>query len=233
MEREKLFRETFEQAAVGIVHTSLRGTILRVNQRTCAMLGYTPAQLRGLNFLDITHAEDLPSNVREFKRALAGEFDSYRVEQRLLCKDQRHVWVSMSVALKRGATRLPDYSIVVIDDISARKHAEADALEARVTLQEQLTRLEQRSQQSEAALQAQSEAAAQARGQAGAGVRRGNCARRRRRCRARMPSSPWKVATDSLTGLANRRSFSRRIEQAASALRSSRKPYGPDSVGPG
>jgi PAS domain S-box-containing protein len=85
MEREKLFRETFELAAVGFVHTSLRGTILRTNQRACSLLGYSAAELRGLNFLDITHAEDVPNNVREFKRALAGEFDTYKLEQRLRC----------------------------------------------------------------------------------------------------------------------------------------------------
>jgi len=225
MEREKLFRETFEQAAVGIVHTSLRGTILRVNQRAYAMLGYTPAQLRGLNFLDITHAEDLPNNVREFKRALAGEFDSYRLEQRLLCKDQRYAWVSMSVALKRGATRLPDYSIVVIEDISAQKHAEADFLKTRDALQKRLTLLEQRLQQSETALQAQGEAALQAQAkqalESAAALREAQAALQTANAKLAVES-----ATDHLTGLANRRSFSRRIEQAASALRSARKPYG-------
>lgn len=225
MEREKLFRETFEQAAVGIVHTSLRGTILRVNPRACAMLGYTTAQLRGLNFLDITHAEDLPANVREFKLALAGQFDSYRLEQRLLCKDQRYAWVSMSVALKRGATRLPDYSIVVIDDISAQKHAGAELLKARDALKEQLRQLEQRAQQSEAALQVQSEAALQAQAKQAL-----ESAAQLREAQASLQSANAKLAvesaTDHLTGLPNRRSFSRRIEQAAGALRSSRKPYG-------
>jgi diguanylate cyclase (GGDEF)-like protein/PAS domain S-box-containing protein len=231
MEREKLFRETFELAAVGIVHTSLRGTILRINQRGSAMLGYSVAQLRGLNFLDITHAEDLPNNVREFKRALAGEFDSYRLEQRLLCKDQHYAWVSMSVSLKRSATRLPDYSIVVIDDISAKKHAEADLLKARDTLQERLTEQEQRLRESNDALQAQVKQAFEA----DAALRQGQVELRAaqvelRAAQAALHASNAKLAaesaTDDLTGLPNRRSFSRRIEQAASALRLSRKPYG-------
>lgn len=231
MEREKLFRETFELAAVGIVHTSLRGTILRINQRGSAMLGYSVAQLRGLNFLDITHAEDLPNNVREFKRALAGEFDSYCLEQRLLCKDQHYAWVSMSVSLKRSATRLPDYSIVVIDDISAKKHAEADLLKARDTLQERLTEQEQRLRESNDALQAQVKQAFEA----DAALRQGQVELRGaqvelRAAQAALHASNVKLAaesaTDDLTGLPNRRSFSRRIEQAASALRLSRKPYG-------
>jgi diguanylate cyclase (GGDEF)-like protein/PAS domain S-box-containing protein len=231
MEREKLFRETFDQAAVGIVHTSLRGTILRMNQRACAMLGYTPAQLRGLNFLDITHAEDLPNNVREFKRALAGQFDSYRLEQRLLCKDQRYAWVSLSVALKRGATRLPDYSIVVIDDISAKIHAAAEFLKARDALQEGLAQLERRLQESEAALQAQVKQALES----DAALRQGQVELHQaqvelREAQVALHSANAKLAadsaTDDLTALPNRRSFSRRIEQAASALRLSRKPYG-------
>ena len=68
MEREKLFRDTFEQAPIGIIHTSLHGLILRMNQRACALLGYSPAELRELSIPSITHPEDLQQNIREFKR---------------------------------------------------------------------------------------------------------------------------------------------------------------------
>ncbi len=232
MEREKLFRETFEQAAVGIIHTSLRGTILRINQRACAMLGYSVAQLRGLNFLDITHSEDLPNNVREFKRALAGEFDSYRLEQRLQCRDRRYAWVSLSVSLKRGATRLPDYSIVVVEDISAYKQAESDFSKERAALQERLSQLEQRLRESGDALQAHDKQALEA----AAALREAHdkqaleAAAALREAQAALQASNARLAAegaaDCLTGLSNRRTFSRRIEQAASALRMSRKPYG-------
>ena len=118
MEREKLFRDTFEQAPVGIVHTSLHGLILRMNQRACALLGYSAAELRELSIPGITHPEDLQQNIREFKRTLAGEIESYRLEQRLLAKDKRYVRVALSVAIKRAPTRQPDYNIVAIEDLS-------------------------------------------------------------------------------------------------------------------
>ena len=130
MEREKLFRDTFELAAVGIVHTTLHGAILRVNQRACLMLGYTPAELRELSFPALAHPDDLPRNIREFKRALAGEIDSYRVEQRLRCKDQHYASVNLSISLRRTGSRQSDYSIVVIEDISAEKQAGTEALKA-------------------------------------------------------------------------------------------------------
>jgi diguanylate cyclase len=118
MEREKLFRDTFEQAPVGIVHTSLHGLILRMNQRACALLGYSAAELRELSIPSITHPEDLQQSIREFKRTLAGEIESYRLEQRLLAKDKRYVRVAMSVAIKRAPSRQPDYNIVAIEDLS-------------------------------------------------------------------------------------------------------------------
>jgi diguanylate cyclase (GGDEF)-like protein/PAS domain S-box-containing protein len=119
MEREKLFRDTFEQAPVGIIHTSLHGLILRMNQRACALLGYNPAELRELSIPSITHPEDLAHNIREFKRTLAGEIDSYRLEQRLLGKDKGYVRLALSVAIKRAPSRQPDYNIVTIEPISA------------------------------------------------------------------------------------------------------------------
>ena len=196
MERERLFRETFEQAAVGIVHVSLRGDVLRVNQRACDMLGYTPAELRGLTFLGVTHPDDVKLNVREFRRALAGEIDSYRIEQRFRCKDGHHLWALLSVALKRLPSGQPDHSIVVIDDISARKQAEAVLLMSRDSLQQQVTTQTQKLQESHDGLLA---------------------------CNAKLAADS---GTDHLTGLPNRRSFSGRSEQAARAYATSGAPYG-------
>jgi diguanylate cyclase (GGDEF)-like protein/PAS domain S-box-containing protein len=127
MEREKLFRDTFEQAPIGIIHTSLHGLILRMNLRACALLGYSPAELRELSIPSITHPEDLAHNIREFKRTLAGEIDCYRLEQRLLTKDKRYQRVALSVAIKRAPSRQPDYNIVIIEAIPEAAPAVAAA----------------------------------------------------------------------------------------------------------
>src|SRR5262249_28721931 len=44
-EGERRFRGTFENAAVGIAHTDLDGRWLRVNEKLCAFLGYTVAEM--------------------------------------------------------------------------------------------------------------------------------------------------------------------------------------------
>ena len=244
---------------IGIVHTSLHGLILRINQRACALLGYTPGELRELSIPTITHPEDLPKNIQEFKRTLAGEIDSYHLEQRLLCKNQRYAWVSLSVMIKRAPSRQPDYNIVVIDDISAQKQAEADAVKLRETLQDKLASQAQRMQESTDAVQSQSnrlleltdalresQAGLRDAQQSGQETQRALRATEgtledtrqalrdaqdlQRETQAALHAANTKLAaesaTDSLTGLPHRRSFSRRSEQAANALRQSRKPYG-------
>jgi diguanylate cyclase (GGDEF)-like protein/PAS domain S-box-containing protein len=308
MEREKLFRETFEQAAVGIVHTSLHGAILRTNQRACTVLGYSATELRELSFRNLSHPDDFQRNVAEFKRALSGEIDSYRLEQRLRCKDQNYLWAAVSVSLKRTASRQPDYSIVVFDDLSAQKQAESAALRARDAAEDRLAqqslkfkesadalvtqgsraveagealresqsslrdtraRLEQSERalsESQAALKETQNALKEARqslADAQATLRPAQDELRsareelrslqetlhstqeslhstqqalldaqalQREAHSALQASTAKLATesatDALTVLPNRRTFSRRSEQAAQALRHSKKPYG-------
>src|ERR1700722_7552861 len=249
MEREKLFRETFEQAAVGILHTSLHGAILRTNQHACSMLGYSPTELREVSFRNLTHPDDFANNVGEFKRALSGEIDSYRLPQRLRRKSQDYVWAAVSVTLKRTASRQPDYSIVVIDDLSAQKQAEADALRARDAAQDRLAQQALKLKETAEAAELQSARAAEAGDTLREQQRSAQETLRttqetlrstpqdlldaqalQREAQAALQSANVKLAaetaTDSLTVLPNRRTFSRRGEQAAQALRNSKKPYG-------
>ena len=60
-EREKHFRATFEQAAVGVAHVSLDGRLLLMNQKLCDIVGYTPEELRDKTYEEFTHPEDLGS----------------------------------------------------------------------------------------------------------------------------------------------------------------------------
>ncbi|HLW24251.1 MAG TPA: diguanylate cyclase [Steroidobacteraceae bacterium] len=216
MEREKLFRETFEQAAVGIVHTALSGAILRINQRACTLLGYPATKLRDLTFQDLTHPEDLPRNVQEFKRLLAGDIDRYRLEQRLKLNDGSFLWCLVSVALKRSS-RQPDYGIVVIEDISDLKRAQSEAQSARDALKDKVDLQARRLKESQEALQLEAQRTQEAE-------------RARTEAQAAVQSAQAKLTaeslTDPLTGLANRRSFGRRIAEAVQAPRATRKPFG-------
>ena len=124
-EIEERFRATFEQAAVGIVHTGRDGRFLRVNRKLCEITGYTGGELLERSFADITHPDDREAGTDAVKRLLAGEIDTYSAEKRYLRKDGTIVWVGLTVALARPESSEPGYLISVIVDITERKHAEA------------------------------------------------------------------------------------------------------------
>jgi diguanylate cyclase (GGDEF)-like protein/PAS domain S-box-containing protein len=152
---EHLFQDTFNLSAVGILHTSLGGQLLRINRRACEILGYSDRELQWTSFVDITHPDDVLKNAELFHRMVAGELDSYCMEKRFLRKDGEYVWARLSVVLARTESLEPSYMIAVIDDISQRKHVEGQLLDARDSLQEEVRVRTLRLEENNAALGAQ------------------------------------------------------------------------------
>jgi PAS domain S-box-containing protein len=124
---ERRFRGTFELAAVGIAHVDLTGRFLRVNARFLEIIGYNARELDGLDFAAITHPEDLDADLEQVKSLLAGHIDTYALDKRYVRRDGSLVWTTLTVSLVRDDAGAPLFFISVINDISARKTAEADA----------------------------------------------------------------------------------------------------------
>jgi diguanylate cyclase (GGDEF)-like protein/PAS domain S-box-containing protein len=125
-ESEERFRAVFEQAAVGMVISTLEGRFFRINQKFCDILGYTRSELLGLSFQEVTPPEYLALNLERVGQLLAGEIHSYSLERPYICKDRTLVWVYLVVSLIREGTGEPKYFIGVVEDISDRKLAEAN-----------------------------------------------------------------------------------------------------------
>ncbi len=121
---EERFRATFEQAAVGIAHVAIDGTWLRVNRRLCEIIGYTHDELLKLTFQDITHPDDLGTDLERLKALVAGELERYSMEKRYFRKDRSIVWANLTVALVRDGHGRPSYFISIVEDIGARKEIE-------------------------------------------------------------------------------------------------------------
>jgi diguanylate cyclase (GGDEF)-like protein/PAS domain S-box-containing protein len=118
------FRATFEQAAVGISHTSLARRFLRVNQKFCDMLGYTREELLEIRPRDLTHHDDRDAYNDLQARLVAGEIDTFASEGRLIHKNGSAIWVNRTVSLVRDSAGAPLYFIRVIEDISGRKQVQ-------------------------------------------------------------------------------------------------------------
>jgi PAS domain S-box-containing protein len=119
------FRATFEQAAVGIAHVGLDGRWLRVNDKLCQIVGYSRDELLRLTFQDITHPQDLDTDLDHVRQVLDGKIPGYGMEKRYIHKRGDVVWIQLTVSLVRNADGTPRYFISVVDDISARKAADA------------------------------------------------------------------------------------------------------------
>lgn len=121
---EARFRATFENAAVGIALVAPDGSWLDMNQRLCAIVGYSAEELRARTFQDITHPDDLESDLAAFREMLTGRSESYSMEKRYIRADGDVVWVELTVGCTREADGSVGYFISVIEDISERKRAE-------------------------------------------------------------------------------------------------------------
>ena len=131
---EARFRALFEQAAVGVAHVALDGTFALVNQRFADITGRSRAELQACSFQQITHPEDLESDLDRVHRVLAGEIATYTMEKRYLRPDGSLVWVNLTVSLVRDPAGAPLHFVSVVEDITARKQAEQ-------ALQDQLAEL--------------------------------------------------------------------------------------------
>lgn len=122
---ESRFRAAFEQAAVGMAEVDLAGRFTRVNDRYASIVGRSREELLDCSFQQITHPEDLTSDLQQVQLLLTGQISTYSLEKRYLLKDASVVWVNLTVSLVRDLSGSPDYFIAVVEDISTRKQSEA------------------------------------------------------------------------------------------------------------
>ena len=125
LENEQRLRAMFNQAAVGIALASLDGHFLDMNGKCSEILGYSAGELRALTFSDITHPDDLADTTAAVRQLVAGSIREYALEKRYLRKDGSTIWSLTTVTLLRDAGDRPLRFMGVIEDITARKQAEA------------------------------------------------------------------------------------------------------------
>lgn len=120
---EKRFRGTFDQASVGICYLSIEGKFLRVNQKTCDIIGYSRDELLEITFRDIMYPDDMRNNWSLPKKLEDSTLKNWSFEQRYLRKDGAIVWANVTVSLVTDIEGQHLY-LVAAQDITDRKQAE-------------------------------------------------------------------------------------------------------------
>lgn len=121
---EEQFRQTFDHANVGLAHVSLDGRFIRANACLCRLLERSEEELLALSFQEITHPDDLESDLDLLREVLDGRRETYTMEKRYLRPGGAIVWADLSVSLLRDAAGKPLHFVSIIADSHARKLAQ-------------------------------------------------------------------------------------------------------------
>ena len=119
-----LWQLTWEHSPVGMALADLDGRLMLVNRAFAEMLGRSVEELLTLRFPELTHPEDVTAALDHFRRAAAGELDSYRLRKRYLHVDGHPVWVELAVGLVRGPDGRPRHVVSQILDVTEQHEAE-------------------------------------------------------------------------------------------------------------
>lgn len=118
---EEAFRGNFENAAIGMALLDEKGKWLRVNTKVSEIIGYSEEELLGLTFQDITHPDDLNSDLSLLTELIEGKIDHYQKEKRYFHKDGHIVHILLAVSIVKNKQGKVVYFISQIIDISQSK----------------------------------------------------------------------------------------------------------------
>jgi len=125
----ELWRLTMEHSPVGMALVSPAGEILAANAALGEMLGYDPDELALHTVADLTHPDDLATDLDLMRTAMAGSTTSYRVPKRCFRRDGSLLHGELSALLLRGTDGEPLQFIMQIVD-RTEVHAFAERLDA-------------------------------------------------------------------------------------------------------
>jgi two-component system sensor histidine kinase/response regulator len=127
---ERNFRETFEEAPIGMAVVGLDEKFLHANTRLCQMLGYPDDELSQLNTEQITFPEDIEEG-RQLAQALLDGTPRYTGDKRYIQKNKEVLWVSRTASVIRDKDNQPRHFLIMVEDITQRKKTAAALQQAK------------------------------------------------------------------------------------------------------
>ncbi len=128
-ESEERFRAVFERAPVAIALEDMQGRMVVANPALACMLNCSPDELVQTGYRALIHPDDLFPEIEMSQDWLADRCAEVQTETQLVLKDGQALSVQITASLIRDESGQPQYRIVMLEDISKRRQAEADLLE--------------------------------------------------------------------------------------------------------
>ncbi|GEM_PF-1503689 len=127
---EARYRAIFQHSALGIALLDMHGRILETNAALHTILGYGAAELRHVPAVGITHPEDVAKTLRFYDEIMSGRRDQGQLVKRYRHQDGQIVYARLSMSLVREDGGEPQFAITLVEDLTARRRAEAERLDA-------------------------------------------------------------------------------------------------------
>ena len=126
VEQTRLLRLFFDLPFLGMARISPDARhFLQFNDRLCEIVGYSRKRLGSMRWMELVHPDDVEANLEARDRITHGESDGFTVDERLVRQDGETVFASVDIKCVRGADGAVEYLVVMVEDITERKHAEA------------------------------------------------------------------------------------------------------------
>ena len=126
-ESEKRFRTIFEDAPLGVALVeSVSGKICEVNQMFANIVGRTSAEMTNLDWISITHPDDLEMDLHNQSQLVSGKINGFQMEKRYIRPDGSFVWISMTISRLIREDNMPMLHLCMIEDITERKKSEEE-----------------------------------------------------------------------------------------------------------
>lgn len=125
-ESERKFRLLMANAPYGIALLDESGNFMEVNDALCVLLGYTPIELIGQNFQNLTHPEDLSAWKSSISEMFSSGRNQLHFENRCMRKDGTTVWLDVRLNAQHDEAGAISLMFAHIQDLTARKLEEAE-----------------------------------------------------------------------------------------------------------
>ncbi|VEG51790.1 PAS/PAC and GAF sensor-containing diguanylate cyclase/phosphodiesterase [Mycolicibacterium aurum] len=130
---ERRFDLALAHSPIGMAVVGLDGSFLRTNRALRSMLGYSRKTLESLTFQEITHPDDLESDLALLAECLDGRRRSYRIDKRYIAADGRIVWCALTVVVVHAPRDQPRCFVSQIVDVTAERAREAELVRRAAT----------------------------------------------------------------------------------------------------
>jgi PAS domain S-box-containing protein len=111
----------FDNSTIGMVICDLNGKFLNVNEQFLKISGYSKEELSNMTFKEITHPEDLDTDLSLINELLAGKRKSYQLEKRYITKDKKVIWVNLLVSVVLDTKNNFEVFVGTVEEISDKK----------------------------------------------------------------------------------------------------------------